>query len=69
MNRLFIWQSTWALRGGILTASLVTLLGVVCRHEPETILFRTVAGALFISLLMAVMQNVLEFLLEDDDEL
>ena len=42
----------WGGIAGLLSACLMTLLGVVLGHEPDTILMRAVGGGLAIGLLV-----------------
>lgn len=63
-------RSSVGIASGLLTSCLVTILGSIAGHEPQTILFRALVGGLFVGGVTATLSNLVAALVreQDDDE-
>ncbi|MBT5019760.1 MAG: hypothetical protein HON04_13570 [Planctomicrobium sp.] len=63
-------QTSIGLAASLLTACLVTLLSIIAKHEPETVLFRAFVGAIVVGGITSLLGNFLGAILaeqKDDD--
>ncbi|MCA8998156.1 MAG: hypothetical protein KDA80_14255 [Planctomycetaceae bacterium] len=62
-------STPWGLYAGLLSGCGITLLTVVFRHEPETVLFRSLAGAALISLVVSAVTRVWTVTFAEEEDL
>lgn len=69
VNQNTATRTSFGLAAGLLTACLVTLLSIIARHEPETVLFRAIVGATVVGCFTSVLGSfAASILAEQEDE-